>query len=66
MVKEKKNSNINNKGRCVWMVFGDYIYYYVSNNGKLLGIQFMFSEKKKIESGRIEVINIIILMMSAS
>ena len=47
--EKKKNSNINNKGRCVWMVFGDYIYYYVSNNGKLLGIQFMFSEKKKLK-----------------
>ena len=29
------------------MMFGGYIYYYVSNNGKLLGIQFMFSGEKK-------------------
>ena len=40
-------SNINKKRRCVRMMFGGYIYYYVSNNGKLLGIQFMFSGEKK-------------------
>ena len=48
-----------------------YIYYNVSNNGELLGIPFMFSGKKKkrkekTESERIEVINIIILIMSVS
>ena len=65
----KNKNNINNKGDMygeVCLVVIVYIYYYVSNNGELFGIQFMFGEKKKTESERIEVINIIILMMSVS
>ena len=42
----KDKNDINNKGRCVRMVFGGLCIYYVSNNGKLLGIYFMFSGKK--------------------
>ena len=48
---EKKN-NINNKGDMygeVCLVVIIYIYYYVSNNGELFGIQFMFGEKKKLK-----------------